>query len=861
MQLRTRICLLGIVVTIVVNIAIMFAAVKREDLIRLQYSNEIIADQKNLWNQVTQEFIERMEDQAWIMSDNRYLVNALAEGDNEELQRLASQISEQLRNEKVADRFDLIYPDGTLAYSSQSGVFQSPIIIGGVARDAIESEQQVRGIGNDKQRNTAIVFGTPLQTDTGQVVGLGVYATNIVDALVHMEKVNDSSLMIVNRRGRLLVAPDSSLWDQFSDVVNLNDVGELQTIADEDHFYSVIVLPQVANLGGLVGRLVNIKDVTELVLQQRQISQFIAILIIAFLFLSLLGLYLYMSRAFIPLTEGVNVLNALSKGDLQVQVERATRKDEVGQIANAVNVFRTSMLKFNRFRRSHERQRARQERFIYREMTRLADTMDEGEDRSAILSELEHLGQIVQDEVGDGDNQNYAMMNAINEGSRSRDSDSLALMAVAFQSMSTRIQDQHQRLRDALATKETLISLRKELDIATGVQLSLLPGKIQTSDSFDVFGGMWPAKEVGGDFFDYFRLDENRIGFAIADVSGKGVPAALFTVMARTILRGSIAHLDSPGKVLQSVNDFLEKNNDEDLFVTFFYGILDERSGRLTYANCGHNPPIVSDKNGCRPLELTNGMVLAMFGDVEFEDGCVDLLPGSRLVMFTDGIPEAFNAEEEAYGDDRLLDTIVSLPEQDPADDVNQIVKSVNDFVKDAPQFDDIACVVMRFKENSSVNDQSSMDEQTSSEQTLTDQTTLSLTLECDLSELSRSAKEIEKFGEDRDWPSEWIFKTNLALDELITNIVNYGFEDDEEKKDILITLTEIRDCLVIVIEDEGNPFNPFLEAAEPSLDDELEERVVGGLGVYFVKTLMNEATYERREGRNLVTLILYTPD
>ena len=861
MQLRTRICLLGIVVTIVVNIAIVFAAVKREDLIRLQYSNEIIADQSNLWNQVTEEFIERMEDQAWIMSENRSLANALADGDNEELQRIASQISEKLRNEEVADRFDLIYPDGTLAYSSHSGVFQSPIIIADVARDAIAYQEQVRGIGNDKQRNTAIVFGTPLLTDTGQVVGLGVYATDIVDALVHMEKVNDSSLMIVNRRGRLLVAPDSDLWNQFSGVVNLNEVDELQTIADQDHFYSVIVLPQVANLGGLVGLLVNIKDVTDLVLQQKQISQFIAMLIIAFLILSLLGLYLYMSRAFLPLTEGVNVLNALTKGDLQVQIEHATGKDEVGQIANAVNVFRTSMIKFNRFRRSHERQRARQERFIYREMTRLADTMDEGEDRSTILSELDHLGQMVQNELGDGDNQNYAMMNATNEGSSSRDSDSLALIAVAFQSMSNRIQDQHQRLRDALATKEALISLRKELDIATRVQLSLLPEYIQKSNAFDVFGGMWPAKEVGGDFYDYFRLDEYRIGFAIADVSGKGVPAALFTVMARTILRGSIAYLDSPGKVLQSVNDFLEKNNDEDLFVTFFYGILDERTGRLTYANCGHNPPIVSDKNGSRPLELTNGMVLAMFSDMEFEDGCVDLLPGSRLVMFTDGIPEAFNAEEEAYGDDRLLDTIVALPEQNPADDVTQIVKSVNDFVKDAPQFDDIACVVMHFKENLVVNNQDSMDVQASSEQSSTDETTLSLTLKCDLSELACSAEEIEKFGENRGWPSEWILKTNLALDELITNVVSYGFEGQEEKKDILITLTESDDCLVVVMEDEGNPFDPFSEAAEPSLDDELEERAIGGLGVHFVKTLIDEAAYERRESRNRITLTLHTPD
>ena len=145
------------------------------------------------------------------------------------------------------------------------------------------------------------------------------------------------------------------------------------------------------------------------------------------------------------------------------------------------------------------------------------------------------------------------------DASKMLGADSLTLMATAFHSMSERVQDQHQRLRDALATKESLIALRKELDIATRVQLSLLPNSIEKSEAFEIAGGMWPAKEVGGDFFDYFRIDEDHIGIAIADVSGKGVPAALFAVMARTLLRGLSTQHNSPREILERVNNFLEK--------------------------------------------------------------------------------------------------------------------------------------------------------------------------------------------------------------------------------------------------------------------------------------------------------------
>ena len=177
-------------------------------------------------------------------------------------------------------------------------------------------------------------------------------------------------------------------------------------------------------------------------------------------------------------------------------------------------------------------------------------------------------------------------------------------------------------------------------------------------------------------------------------------PAGLFMVMTRTLLRATAVHnVEAPGNVLASVNDFLEQNNAEQLFVTLFYGVLDERTGRFIYANGGHNPPILVDSNGANPLDMTGGVALGMFGGLNYADAHFDMEPGARLVLFSDGVTEAFNESEEEFGDDRLLDTTRALPsEQSPEQDVTDIVSAVDEFAGEAPQFDDITCVVLIYK-------------------------------------------------------------------------------------------------------------------------------------------------------------------
>ena len=702
MLLRTRISLLVILAFSVICIGLALASLTREDLIKAQYSGATIADRSTLWRKINSSLIQRMEDKVWIVAEDDALLRAVYGGDQEAILQLGARIVTRLRDQKIADRFDILYADGSLAYSSQSALFQSPVIAAGTARDAILQGVRLRGIGNDQQRNVAVVLGVPLNGPPGTVGfgGIGVYATSIDEAILEMEQATKSSVLIVNRRGRLIAGSAGVLWKSLGKLIDLTTVNALQTVEADDRVYSAVVLPHTADLGSLVARLVSIKDVTDLARRQEQVSHITIGGAIAFLILVLLGLGYYMARSFAPLTDGVGVLNALSRGDLQARVEGAGGRDEVGRIAGAVNVFRANLVAFDRFRRSRERQRRRQERFIRREMTQLADTLDEDE-RVAVLAELDQLEYLVR-ETPDSEGGVISIADATDNASTAltRESDSLAMTALAFQKMSDRVQSQNQSLREALAAKNAFIALQKELDIAARVQLSLLPDSILLSDTVEITGIMRPAKEVGGDFYDFFRLDQHHIGVAVADVSGKGVPAALFMVMARTLMRATaILHIDEPGLVLERVNDFLEQNNSEDLFVTLFYGVLDERTGGFHYANGGHNPPILVDHSDASPLAMTGGVALGMFDGFDYADARVDMEPGARLVLFSDGITEAFNDSDEAFGDDRLLDTTRTLPErQGPDQDVTAIVTAVDEFTGEAPQFDDITCVVLLYK-------------------------------------------------------------------------------------------------------------------------------------------------------------------
>ena len=252
-------------------------------------------------------------------------------------------------------------------------------------------------------------------------------------------------------------------------------------------------------------------------------------------------------------------------------------------------------------------------------------------------------------------------------------------------------------LREAMESHDKLVALRNELDIAYSMQQSILPTEFPQSPLFEVFGSMEPARDVGGDFFEVLNLPGGRVGLAVADVSGKGVPSALFMMSSSTLLRGAAVGRTSPDEVLKEINRLLCDNNEAAMFVTVFFGIFDPATGEFVFANGGHNPPLVVGRDGSsRLLEQTAGVALGVAPDIAYERRSVTLDPGEMMVLYTDGVTEAENGDREQFGVGRLQ-AVYAEDRTAGAREANEAVfRAVREFAGDALQFDDITCLTLR---------------------------------------------------------------------------------------------------------------------------------------------------------------------
>ena len=265
--------------------------------------------------------------------------------------------------------------------------------------------------------------------------------------------------------------------------------------------------------------------------------------------------------------------------------------------------------------------------------------------------------------------------------------------------------------RQAASDHERLLALARELDVARRIQQSIVPTRFPPfphRTDVAIHASMQPARSVGGDFYDYFFIDEHRLAFAIGDVTGKGVPAALFMAVSRTLLRSTAARGSSPGECLASVSASLCAEDVGGMFVTCFYGVLDTRTGRIEMCNAGHNPPYILRADGslaCTPQ--AGGFMLGMFADASYDSATVDLGPGDSLVLFTDGVTEAANPGDEQFEEERLEATLQRLAAAGGQVTAEQIVAGVmadvQQFASGAPQADDITMLVLTWAAQGSV--------------------------------------------------------------------------------------------------------------------------------------------------------------
>ncbi len=279
-----------------------------------------------------------------------------------------------------------------------------------------------------------------------------------------------------------------------------------------------------------------------------------------------------------------------------------------------------------------------------------------------------------------------------------RNTDEIGQLAASIDLMEEQVKDYVDNLMEITAEKERIGT---ELELASRIQASMLPSiypAFPERDEFDIYGSMSPAKEVGGDFYDFFFVDENRLVIAIADVSGKGVPAALFMMISKILVQNLALIGHSPKEVLEIANRQICNNNPEDMFVTLWVGMLDVSTGRLVAADAGHEYPVFKQGDGVFELmKDPHGPAIGVMEDVPYREYEVQLEPGDKLFLYTDGVPEATSNDEELFGIDRMVEALRPVGDKAPHEVLDAVNEAVAEFVGEAAQFDDLTMLCLHY--------------------------------------------------------------------------------------------------------------------------------------------------------------------
>lgn len=388
--------------------------------------------------------------------------------------------------------------------------------------------------------------------------------------------------------------------------------------------------------------------------------------------------------------------------------------------------------------------------------------------------------------------------------------------------------------------------VQEELDLARAMQLAILPQHFPAEDDWAVHAAMYPARELGGDFYDCFPLADGRCGVLVADVSGKGVGAAFFMAVSRTVLLDLAMTGDSPARVLAAANELLCERNPMELFVTACYAIYNPLDGTLVYASAGHPPPLRRAADGkVMALPCVMDVALGWMPALEYTDQHATLAAGEALLLYTDGITEAFSVTGEAYGEARLMQWFAASGEASASATVVSLVRDVASFVNGAEASDDLTCLVLRRKPGVPLMDTTPI--------VLHNKRLL---LEYDLpsrvEEIGQLAEAVSTALPER---SDLAFAANLCLEELVTNTIQYGLHSAPDRV-IHVRMSISDEWLEIILKDDAPPFDPFAEAPQPDLEGDLDARPIGGLGVHLVKTLMDDARAYFDGSGNLIVLL-----
>lgn len=371
-----------------------------------------------------------------------------------------------------------------------------------------------------------------------------------------------------------------------------------------------------------------------------------------------------------------------------------------------------------------------------------------------------------------------------------------------------------------------------ELRIASLIQQGSLPSVFPAfpdRKEFDLFASMEPAKEVGGDFYDFFLIDSDHLALVMADVSGKGVPAAVF-MMATKILINERAHVGgTPAEILSVVNDRICEHNGAEMFVTVWLGILEISTGKLTFANAGHDDPAISVGGGnFDTVKSKHGLVIGAMGGLKYKDSEIVLGKGDKIFLYTDGVPEATNKNNELFTAQRMIDVLNTEKPSAPESVIKTVREKVREFTGDAPQFDDITMLCFEYKGK---NDKS-------------------IKLPATDENLAKATEFVRERLKNRNVSEKFIKQVELYVEEVFVNIAHYAYAPDIGDAEIFCDVSA--DKITVIFTDEGKRYDP-LEKPDPDITLSAEERDIGGLGIFMTKKLTDDIRYEYKDGKNIL--------
>lgn len=414
--------------------------------------------------------------------------------------------------------------------------------------------------------------------------------------------------------------------------------------------------------------------------------------------------------------------------------------------------------------------------------------------------------------------------------------DEIEELASSFNQMYIEVKDYIQRLASITAEKERIGA---ELNVATQIQADMLPcifPAFPERHEFDIYATMTPAKEVGGDFYDFFLIDDDHLALVIADVSGKGVPAALFMVISKTLIKNQALMGQGPKDILMKVNNQLCENNEAEMFVTVWLGILEISTGKLTAANAGHEYPAIKRAGGSfELLRDKHGFVLAGMENAKYREYEILLNKGDTVFVYTDGVAEATDSQNQLYGTERMIDALNRNNNSEPQQLISDVYADIDRFVGEAMQFDDITMLAINYKGSDSAGK--------------------NLKLPATVENWDKVYEFIEETLDDFGCQQKEKMKLLIASEEIYVNIANYAYQDIIGEAEIVLTCDEQAKSVMITFIDSGVPYNP-LEKEDADVTLSAEERQIGGLGILMVKKSMDDVKYRYSNGFNMLSIV-----